>query len=261
MCSMRKLCMTCLLILVLFGIVVNAQAAAPFAGSINLPVTGVVLPEGGSALFVQPMEQAQAIATLEEGAAVTVESLGLYWCKVSDGSQTGYIPTTALHLDDWGMPNDAEAAGEKAPRLAVFNVGMDPSGNWSMTLREQASRKGKKMDTITAGAVMVVLEKNNEFSLVHVGDKVGYLLTKYLTFYDTAQEAPGYAIINNKEDVNFRFDRRFGNTGIIMVLHPGDVMTLIWEKKGWACVEAEGYQGYVVSDYIHVVKQDEKGMT
>jgi hypothetical protein len=86
------------------------------------------------------------------------------------------------------------------------------------------------MGSCIAGTVMLVLEKGKEYSLVHVGDKVGYLLTKYLTFYDAAMVSEKYAVVKNDGSVNLRYDRRFGDTGISASLAPGTVVTLIWEE-------------------------------
>ncbi len=242
---MRKFLLPLVLMLVLaFG----AQAESLAPGATGIPLSAAVAPEGGTAVYVQPMEASGIAATLEKGEKVTVEALGLYWCKAAFGSEggTGYVPTAALLFDDFGSLENPEAG----PRFAVFNVGMSPSGNWTMTLREGAGRKAAKMGSCIAGTVMLVLEKGKEYSLVHVGDKVGYLLTKYLTFYDAAMVSEKYAVVKNDGNVNLRYDRRFGDTGISASLAPGTVVTLIWDKKGWSCVETDGLQGYVVSTFL-----------
>ncbi len=249
---MRKLLLPLLLMLTL---ALGARAESLSPGATGIPLSAAVAPEGGTAVYVQPMEASGIAATLEKGEKVTVEALGLYWCKAAFGSEggTGYVPTAALFFDDWGSLEGQEAEGTAGPRFAVFNVGMSPSGNWTMTLRAGAGRKAAKMDSCIAGTVMLVLEKGKEYSLVHVGDKVGYLLTKYLTFYDTAMVSEKYALVKNDGNVNLRYDRRFGDTGISASLAPGTVVTLIWEKKGWACVETDGLQGYIVSTFLQAV--------
>ena len=245
----------CILVLLLaFGLVFSAQAEAVRAGGAGVPVTAVILPEGGTAVYQKPVETADATGHLPQGAAVTVDTLGIYWCRVSDGTQTGYVPAAALHLDDWGAIDPGAQEAERGPRLAVFNVGMSPAGHWTLTIRDTASRKAAKVDAIIGGTVMAVLEKGTEFTLVHVNGKVGYVLTKYLTFFDAAQTPEKYAVVSNEDKVSLRYDRRFGNTGIITFLQPGTVVTLIWEKKGWACVEAEGCQGYIVSEFLKITE-------
>ncbi len=243
-----------LLSIMVVCLVFSAQAAPPPAGSTGMPITAIVLPEEGITLNDMPMDKAEAVATLAKGTNVTVETLGLYWSEVSDGTQKGYVPTAALHLDDWDVPDETNAKKDGGIRFAVFNHGTVPGQAWTMTLREAPSRKAAKMDTCVCGTVMVALEKNKEYSLVHVGDKVGYLLTKYLTFYDSAQTAKQYAIIQNDEKVAFRNDRSLWKNHIITYLEPDTAVTLIWDKKGWACIEALGYQGFVYTEFLDILE-------
>jgi len=238
--------------LILFGFIIRAlgEELTPAPGSTKLPITAVIALKEGAILYQKPVDTSEPAGQLFQGTIVTVDTLGIYWCRVTSGKLTGFLPTAALFLDDWDTFDPERTAISQTPRLAVFNVGMSTGGNWSMTLRDKASRKGAKMDTCIAGSVMVVLVKGKEYSLVHIGGKVGYLLTKYLTFFSEAQVPQNYAVVNSKDKVNLRFDRRFGDSGIISILPPGTVVTLIWEKKGWACVEVDGYQGYVVSEFL-----------
>ena len=242
-----------LVLLLTFAFVLPAMAGPPEPGGTDLPITAVIVPEEGAQLAAAPIETAEKTGQLMKGAPVTVETLGVYWCRVSDGAQSGFVPTAALHFDDWGAPGPQSAAAPEIPRLAVFNVGMSPGGHWTMTLRETDSRKGAPMDTCIAGTVMIVLAQGKEFTLVHTGGKAGYLLTKYLSFHSAAQTPERYAVVSNDDQVNLRYDRRFGDSGIITALESGTVVTLIWEKKGWAYVETGGYQGYVVSEFLVIL--------
>ncbi len=251
---MRKRTLAFLLSLVVSCLVFSAQAAPPSAGSTGVPITAVIIPDEGITLYDKPMDKAEAIATLAKGAAVTVETLGLYWCKVNGGTQAGYVPTAALHLDDWGAPDEKDAGKEGSLRFAVFNHATVPGQAWTLTLREEPNRKAAQMDTYACGTVMVALEKEKEYSLVHVGDKVGYLLTKYLTFYDSAENPQQYALIQNEERVAFRNDRSLSGKHIITYLEPGTPVTLIWDKKGWACIEALGYQGFVYTEFLDILE-------
>ena len=251
---MRKRTLAFLLSLVVSCAVFSAHAAPPPAGTTDVPITATVLPEEGTALYDTPMDKAKTIATLAKGAAVTVETLGLYWCKVDDGSRAGYVPAAALHMDDWGAPDEKDAGKEGSLRFAVFNHSTIPGQAWTLTLREGPSRKAAQMDTYVCGTVMIALEKGKEYSLVHVGDKVGYLLTKYLTFYDSAQTAQQYALVQNEKRIAFRNDRSLSGKHIITYLEPGTAVTLIWDKKGWACIEVLGYQGFVYTEFLDILE-------
>jgi SH3-like domain-containing protein len=251
---MRNYALAFLLSLVVICFALGAQAAPPPAGSTGVPIAAVIVPDEGVTLYDQPMEKAKAVATLAKGTDVTVETLGLYWSEVTDGTHKGYVPTTALQMSDWDTPDEKGAGKEGGTRFAVFNHGTIPGASWTMTLREKPSRKAAKMGTYVCGTVMVALEKDKEYSLVHIGDKVGYLLTKYLTFYDSAQTAQQYAVIKNDEKVTFRNDRSLAGNHIITYLEPGTAVTLILNKKGWACIEAMGYQGFVYTEFLDILE-------
>jgi hypothetical protein len=92
---------------------------------------------------------------------VTVGTLDLYWSGVTDGVQKGYVPTAALHMSDWGEPND--------------------------------------------------------------------------------------------EKVTFRNDRSLAGNHIITYLEPGTAVT-ISNKKGWACIEAMGYQGFIYTEFHNILE-------
>ena len=251
---MHKRAFAFLLSLLALCLAFNSQAAPPTAGSTGVPITATVIPAEGTTLYNQPMDQAKAVATLAKGTLVTVDTLGLYWSEVADGTQKGFVPTAALHMSDWGAPDEKGAGKEGGIRFAVFNHGTIPGASWTMTLREKPSRKAAQMGTYICGTVMVALEKDKEYSLVHIGDKVGYLLTKYLTFYDSAQTAKKYAIVRNQDKVTFRNDRSLAGNHIITYLEPGTAVTLIWDKKGWASIEAMGYQGFVYTEFLEILE-------
>lgn len=250
---MHKRAFAYLLSLVVLCFAFSVQAA-PSAGSTGVPITATVIPDKGTTLYDQPMDKAKNVATLAKGSSVTVETLGLYWSEVTDGTQKGYVPTAALHMNDWGEPDEKNAGKKGSIRFAVFNHGTVPGASWTMTLREKPSRKAAQMGTYVCGTVMAALEKGKEYSLVHIGDKVGYLLTKYLTFYDSAQTAQKYAVVQNDDKVTFRNDRSLAGNHIITYLKPGTAVTLIWDKKGWACIEAMGYQGFVYTEYLDILE-------
>jgi hypothetical protein len=37
-------------------------------------------------------------------------------------------------------------------------------------------------------------------------------------------------------------------------MEPGTAVTLIWDKKGWACMEALGYQGFVYTEFLDILE-------
>jgi len=88
--------------------------------------------------------------------------------------------------------------------------------------------------------------KGKEYTLVHVGDQVGYLLTKYLTFQQKAVKPAQHAVIDNEDKVALRYNRFRYNT----YLEPGTVVTLISDSNGWSYVEVGGCHGYIVSTFL-----------
>ena len=132
------------------------------------------------------------------------------------------------------------------PRFVIFDKGVVAGAAWTLTLRETPSRKGKKMGVYVWGTIMIPLEKGKEYTLVHVGDQVGYLLTKYLTFQQEAIKPSQHAVIDNKDKVALRYNRFRYNT----YLEPGTVVTLISDSNGWSYVEVGGCHGYIVSTFL-----------
>lgn len=226
----------------------HAQSLAP--GSTGVPITGVISAAGGANVYSQPMETSQALAAWPQGTAFSVETLGIYWCRVTDGTVSGYVPTVSLFLDDWGTFDPAGENAAEAPRFVIFDKGVVAGAAWTLTLREKPDRKAKRMDVYVWGTIMVPLEQGKEYTLVHVGDKVGYLLAKYLTFQQEAQEPAQYAVIDNEDRVALRYNR-FRH---ITYLEPGTVVTLISDSNGWSFVEVGGWHGYIVSTFLKAVQ-------
>lgn len=128
------------------------------------------------------------------------------------------------------------------------------------TLRERASADSDALRTLKDGAVVIVLEKGNQFTQVRVDGQVGYIMTGALEWIDPDQHPLGEGMLiypttggRGTTTVNVRCDPSTRALKIDQWVTGTTV--LVWsvsDNGNWYEIEYDGVRGYVQAKYLSV---------
>ena len=199
----------------------------------------VVTAMDGVSLYVQPSLESDALQTLAAGSVVTLLKLNFAWSRVQSAGAEGYVPTHALSFG-YGSPQ---------PGLAKVTA---PGGK--LTLRADMTTKSKALGTIPSGRAVILLARGETFSLVRFEGKEGYALTVHL------KEMPASTELGTLTQVHSLTEDRVANVRVRSAgdrkgreytkIRAGLHVVVLEYADGWAMVEAEGYHGYMMEDYL-----------
>lgn len=117
----------------------------------------------------------------------------------------------------------------------------------SLNLREEASLESKVLGQYPNGTWMIVLEKGETWSKVQVGQKTGFVMSKYLT--DSTKEATLYVRTNTGIGLNLRNAPSLEGD-ILTSYKPGTKVTVLARGNGWHKVSVNDEVGYMASRYL-----------
>lgn len=193
------------------------------------------------------------IAVIPQGATVSVHSKGADWCRVSYSGKTGYVMTKFLTFGSAAPPETPTPAPEVVISYARVNT-----VTGGLNLRETPN--GTRIAVIPQNAVIGVITKGADWSRVKYGDKVGYVMTKFLAD-TTATPAPstpapgntlqcyGKVTTANGGGLNMRSGPAT-TYGRIASIKNGGVVEVYDKGAVWSRIKYNGTFGYVMSQYL-----------
>ena len=193
------------------------------------------------------------IAVIPQGATVSVHSKGADWCRVSYSGKTGYVMTKFLTFGS-AAPTETPAP---APEAVISNARVN-TVTGGRNLRETPN--GTRIAVIPQNAVIGVITKGADWSRVKYGDKVGYVMTKFLAD-TTATPAPstpapgntlqcyGKVTTANGGGLNMRSGPAT-TYGRIASIKNGGVVEVYDKGAVWSRIKYNGTFGYVMSQYL-----------
>ncbi len=194
------------------------------------------------------------IAVIPQGATVSVHSKGADWSRVSYSGKTGYVMTKFLTFGSVAPTETPTPAPEVVTSYARVNT---VSGG--LNLRETPN--GTRIAVIPQNAVIGVITKGADWSRVKYGDKVGYVMTKFLAD-TTATPAPttpptpgdtlqcyGKVTTANGGGLNMRSGPAT-TYGRIASIKNGGVVEVYDKGAVWSRIKYNGTFGYVMSQYL-----------
>ena len=117
----------------------------------------------------------------------------------------------------------------------------------SLNLRAEPSLDAQVLAQYPTGTWMTVVEESGDWSKVTVGNKQGYVMSKYLA--NTSNGSTLYVRTNTGAGLNLRDEP--GLTGNILGSYkPGTPVTVLLRGTGWYQVQVEGATGYMASRYL-----------
>lgn len=196
--------------------------------------------EGGAPLYEEPLELSDMIYTISQDSRVHMERLGIAWSYVEYGELKGYVRTSQLIL---GTNAEQPFATVHAPSAG------------KLTLRKGASFSSEALDDVPNGRLVIVLNVDTQYTRVCYQGQIGYLLTKYLRFYDATEEAYTLNIVLPKGQggtrVNLREDMHRASTSL-MLIDEGTQVVVLDRGPEWSTVEYKGTLGYMMTEYLPV---------
>ena len=193
------------------------------------------------------------IVVIPQGATVSVHSKGADWCRVSYSGKTGYVMTKFLTFGSAAPTETPTPAPEVVISYARVNT-----VTGGLNLRETPN--GTRIAVIPQNAVIGVITKGADWSRVKYGDKVGYVMTKFLAD-TTATPAPstpapgntlqcyGKVTTANGGGLNMRSGPAT-TYGRIASIKNGGVVEVYDKGAVWSRIKYNGTFGYVMSQYL-----------
>lgn len=193
------------------------------------------------------------VAVIPQGATVSVHSKGADWCRVSYSGKTGYVMTKFLTFGSAAPTETSTPAPEVVISYARVNT-----VTGGLNLRETPN--GTRIAVIPQNAVIGVITKGADWSRVKYGDKVGYVMTKFLAD-TTATPAPstpapgntlqcyGKVTTANGGGLNMRSGPAT-TYGRIASIKNGGVVEVYDKGAVWSRIKYNGTFGYVMSQYL-----------
>lgn len=193
------------------------------------------------------------ISVIPQGATVSVHSKGADWCRVSYSGKTGYVMTKFLTFGS-AAPTETPAP---APEVVISYARVN-TVTGGLNLRETPN--GTRIAVIPQNAVIGVITKGADWSRVKYGDKVGYVMTKFLAD-TTATPAPstpapgntlqcyGKVTTANGGGLNMRSGPAT-TYGRIASIKNGGVVEVYDKGAVWSRIKYNGTFGYVMSQYL-----------
>ena len=193
------------------------------------------------------------VAVIPQGATVSVHSKGADWCRVSYSGKTGYVMTKFLTFGSAAPTETPTPAPEVVISYARVNT-----VTGGLNLRETPN--GTRIAVIPQNAVIGVITKGADWSRVKYGDKVGYVMTKFLA--DTtatpvpSTPAPGntlqcYGKVTTANGGGLNMRSGPATTyGRIASIKNGGVVEVYDKGAVWSRIKYNGTFGYVMSQYL-----------
>lgn len=230
----------------------SAAAMLALSGMAMAETTESALVKGGALNLRETASlDAKVLGQYPTGTLVEIIKAGSEWHRVSVNGKTGYMLAKYL--------NSADSAISATVRT---NTGT------GLNLREQPNMNGTIIMAVKNGQSVSVLQKSSPWSRVKVGNREGYVATKYLNFGSSSGSVSGTAaVVHNPKStqvLNLRREpnpRRAG-AGILSQRHKGDDSGQCGQQVGqstgdgrqdWLHDEAvlEGERGSGRSEAVH----------
>lgn len=219
----------------------SAAAMLALSGMAMAETTESALVKGGALNLRETASlDAKVLGQYPTGTLVEIIKAGSEWHRVSVNGKTGYMLAKYL--------NSADSAISATVRT---NTGT------GLNLREQPNMNGTIIMAIKNGQSVSVLQKSSPWSRVKVGNREGYVATKYLNFGSSSGSVSGTAaVVHNPKSTQVLNLRREPNLDaqVLAYYHNGTKVTILGNVDSkWVKVQVQdGKIGYMMKQYLKV---------
>ena len=129
-----------------------------------------------------PDSRARVIATIPNGARVTVLSRGVTWCTVIYNGMQGFVMTSFLRFSETVSPTPIPTYTPAPTRFAEVTQALITTSGGTLNMREQPSSSARVILLIPNASSVTVYNRGSEWSEIEYQGIRGYVMTRYLTF-------------------------------------------------------------------------------
>lgn len=196
----------------------------------NTPINMRVAPSLSAAVAAQ-FAGGRQVAVLQEGTG--------FW-KVSIDGYLGYMST------DFLVKTSSGGGVQGDPHATVNN----PKSTQVLNLRASASTTSKSLGKYTNGTRVEMLMQGSQWCKVSVGDKKGYMMTKYLRLHNLPSTPVRTVHHPKSQFVNLRSAPSLTGSSVYAQMPHGATVTVIEPGDGWCKVSYGGLTGYVMTTFL-----------
>lgn len=249
---------------------VTAAPPQPPAGNGN---RAIVTTTGGSLnLRAMANSSAKVLATIPNGAEITVFDRGSVWCAVTYHSVSGYVMTSFLRFIESNVTASPAptitvpvATATPVPPYGTGETAYVTTTGGSLNLRQWANSSAKVLATIPNGTLLTVLSRGSTWCAVTYNGIAGYVMTSFLRFVAaaaspmptatptaTADPAAGGTrayVTTSGGSLNLRAAAQ-SNAKVLTTIPNGTLLTVTARGASWCAVSYGGYAGYVMTSFL-----------
>ena len=238
------------------GMIVNGDGTDDFSVSEGVDGsyegTSMVTPppeeegeKGPGPTFVKS-EEMEFFLVLSDGSMEYVELLqpGSVYSQVKLHGEKVYVPTGLLMYETGEVPDDM--------RYAMINA----QKNGYATMHAKDSTRSGVINRIMTNRIALVLNVGSKYTRVWVDDCVGYILTSSLIFLPGSNVSSTMATMsykgrtNSKATINIHMNGKNRSRILDDVICGTQLTVFSVTEDGWTEIEANGWHGWVLSDYV-----------
>jgi len=184
---------------------------------------------------------------LKRGTAVTVYSTSNGWSKIKVNGKTGYV--SSKYLSTAKISTSTVEKSSTTATVKTTTKYVNVSSNSSLTLRSQASTKGKMLASLKRGTSVTVYSTSKGWSKVKANGKTGYVHSQYLSTTKPVVTTTKYATTS----ISIRSTASTKGS-VVTKASKGASVTVYSTTNGWSKVTVSGKTGYVESKYLSTTK-------
>ena len=197
------------------------------------------------------------IASYAPGTVCTIQSAESGWYQIRIGSYTGYM--MARYLTEV-KPSGSSTTKPDTDWTYGDNVWVTSTNGKGVYLREGPGKNYASIGFYAVGTAGRALKYGSTWTYVQIGDRTGYMMTRFLTSLKPAPMPTAPAVVppasgawvisGNGRNVNLR-----SGPGIqynaIAAFAPGTQVTILTQGIEWNYVQIQGFYGYMMRKYIY----------
>ena len=187
------------------------------------------------------------IASYAPGTKCTILSAGKNWCRIQIGNYTGYMMTQFL------TNKGVSPATPKPQPSGEYQVYVTSGNGKGVNLRSGPDKAYSSIGFYSVGTPATMITKGSTWSYILIGNRYGYMMTRYLTQTKPNPVIPGsgaYVVSANGKSVNLRESPTTGSR-IIASFKVGTKVSIIARGNDWYFIQIGGYYGYMMRQFIY----------
>lgn len=204
-------------------------------------------------LRARPTTSSTSLGRYYNGTYVKVLEYGSTWCYVEVEGKIGYMMTYYLSFSNTGGGTGGGGTIKPPVGNITYAVVNNPVSTQRLNLRAQASTSSASLGQYYNGTSVQVLEYGNTWCYVQVGNKIGYMMTKYLSFTGGGNVVrPTVGYVNNPVTTWPVSLHVFATESSLSLgqFYNGTAVEILDYGTTWCRVTVAGLTGYMLTKYI-----------